>query len=78
MKIIVNGIEKEFENEKLPVVELLKLSEVSNVDMVSVQLNGKFLKKESFIDTELTDNDKVDFLYFMGGGQDFVGEYYAT
>jgi sulfur carrier protein len=36
--------------------------------MVSVQLNGEFLKREEFDSTLVREKDEVDFLYFMGGG----------
>jgi sulfur carrier protein len=37
-------------------------------DMVSVELNGKILKRSDFETTALNEGDKVEFLYFMGGG----------
>ena len=37
--------------------------------MVSVQLNGKFLSKDQYASSQLNDNDEVDFLYFLGGGE---------
>jgi sulfur carrier protein len=36
--------------------------------MVSVELNGQILRRTEFDETTLEDNDKVEFLYFMGGG----------
>jgi len=37
--------------------------------MVSVQLNGAFVQRTDFEQTHIQDGDEVDFLYFMGGGQ---------
>ena len=37
--------------------------------MVSVELNGDILDREAFDSTNLKDDDQVEFLYFMGGGQ---------
>ena len=37
-------------------------------DMVSVELNGQILKRTKFEETVLKNDDKVEFLYFMGGG----------
>ena len=37
--------------------------------MVSVELNGQILKRSEFDRTVLKDDDKVEFLYFMGGGK---------
>ncbi len=68
MKIEVNGKKKEFDKGFLSVSDILKLEEVEKPDMVSVQLNGEFVKKENLSDKYLKDSDKIDFLYFMGGG----------
>ncbi|MNM84706.1 bifunctional sulfur carrier protein/thiazole synthase protein [compost metagenome] len=67
MNIKVNGEQKSYE-EILTVTELLKAEDVEMPDMVSVQLNGEFLERDSFSETKLKENDEVDFLYFMGGG----------
>ena len=37
-------------------------------DMVSVELNGKILRRTEFESTTLNDGDRVKFRYFMGGG----------
>ena len=68
MKIKVNGKDQDFEQDSLPVTELLKACEVSKPDMVSVQVNGEFVNREDFGDTTVKEGDEVDFLYFMGGG----------
>jgi len=36
---------------------------------VSVELNGKILKRSEFDTVTLADGDGIEFLYFMGGGQ---------
>ena len=38
--------------------------------MVSVQVNEEFVDREDFATLQLNEGDTVDFLYFMGGGQD--------
>ena len=68
MKIKINGKEKSFDKDSLSVFELLKVSEVERPEMVSVQLNGEFVKKGDLESTHLKENDEVEFLYFMGGG----------
>ncbi len=68
MKVKVNNDEKNFDNEALSVLELLKECNVEMPEMVSVQLNGEFVDKEDYEKTNVKDNDEVDFLYFMGGG----------
>lgn len=70
-KITVNGKAQEVETP-LTVAELIKRNNVSQPDMVSVQVNEEFVEREDFPKTELKDGDVVDFLYFMGGGQAHV------
>lgn len=67
MKIIVNGKETD-SGGGLTVSELLIEQKVKMPDMVSVELNGQILRKSEFEKISLKDGDKVEFLYFMGGG----------
>ena len=68
MKLTVNGKDANV-RDVLTVTELLIEQNVKMPDMVSVELNGQILKRSDFQDTVLADGDKVEFLYFMGGGQ---------
>jgi sulfur carrier protein len=76
MKIKVNGKDQELNKISISVFDLLSENEIQNTSMVSVQLNGKFVKKEEFNTVEVKDNDEIDFLFFMGGGKysSFNGE----
>lgn len=67
MKLVVKGKETNF-NEGLTVSQLLVEQNVKMPDMVSVELNGQILRRTAFETTTLKDDDKVEFLYFMGGG----------
>ena len=67
-KIYVNGDVQEV-NLPLNVSELIKQSDVQQPDMVSVQVNEEFAEREDWETIQLKEGDKVDFLYFMGGGQ---------
>lgn len=67
-KIQVNGKEQEFESSSVSIIELIKLNNVLQPEMVSVQLNGEFVEREDYGSTLAKDKDEVDFLYFMGGG----------
>ena len=69
MKIVVNGKESSF-NESLTINRLLAVQNVKMPDMVSVELNGQIIRRTEFENTILRDDDKVEFLYFMGGGSD--------
>lgn len=68
MNLKINGDDQSFEQDAINVTQLLSICDVSQPDMVSVQLNGEFINKEDYEGTALKDNDEVDFLYFMGGG----------
>ncbi|MHB8279027.1 MAG: sulfur carrier protein ThiS [Candidatus Humimicrobiaceae bacterium] len=68
MKIKVNNEIQELEKE-INITDLLVKNKVEMPDMVSVQLNGEFIKKENFQNTVIKENDEVNFLYFMGGGK---------
>ena len=66
-KIYVNGDAQEV-NLPLNVSELIKQSDVQQPDMVSVQVNEELAEREEWETIQLKEGDKVDFLYFMGGG----------
>ena len=67
MELIVNGKESNLA-EGLTISQLLIEQEVKMPEMVSVELNGQILKRSEFESTTLNEGDKVEFLYFMGGG----------
>jgi len=66
-KIVVNGKPQEIETT-ISISELIKLNNVAQPDMVSIQLNAEFVNREDFENTQVSDGDEIDFLYFMGGG----------
>ncbi len=68
VKIFVNGDAQEV-NLPLNVTQLIKQLLVENSEMVSIQVNEEFVEREDWDKTEIKEGDKVDFLYFMGGGQ---------
>ncbi len=67
MKLIMNGKESNLA-EDLTISQLLIEQEVKMPEMVSVELNEQILKRSEFESTTLNQGDKVEFLYFMGGG----------
>ena len=71
-KIYVNGDAQEV-SLPLNVSELIKQSDVQQPDMVSVQVNEEFAEREDWENIQLKEGDKVDFLYFMGGGSAAYG-----
>lgn len=67
MKIQING-----EQADIPagttVSSLLEIRKVKMPEMVSVERNGSIVERKQFGATLLAENDKIEFLYFMGGG----------
>ncbi len=68
MKLKINGAEKEFEQAPQTILDVLKAEKVKEPEMVSVQFNGKILRKEEVTTGTVADGDELEFLYFMGGG----------
>ena len=66
-KIYVNGDAQEV-SLPLNVSELIKQLLVENPEMVSVQVNEEFAEREDWDSIQISAGDKVDFLFFMGGG----------
>lgn len=68
MKLTINGKDTDL-GDSLTVSQLLVEQKVKMPEMVSVELNGRILKRSQFDATALADGDKIEFLYFMGGGR---------
>lgn len=66
-QIIVND-EKQEVTLPLTLAELIKIKKVFQPEMVTIQVNEDFAEKEDYEKIQLKDGDRVDFLYFMGGG----------
>ena len=66
-KIYVNEDVQEV-NLPLTLSELIKQSDIQQPEMISVQVNEEFAEREDWESIQLKEGDKVDFLYFMGGG----------
>ena len=66
-QIIVND-EKQEVTLPLTLAELIKINKVFQTEMVTIQVNEDFAEKEDYEKIQLKDGDRVDFLYFMGGG----------
>lgn len=68
MRIKVNGEVEDIASEKLSIGNLLEFKNVESPEMVSVQLNGAIIDRSVYGETGISENDEIDFLYFMGGG----------
>jgi len=69
MKIKINGKEQILDSGNILLQDVLKVAKIDNPQMVTVQLNGEFVAKESFGSRQVKEGDQIDFLYFMGGGR---------
>lgn len=67
MFITVSGTKKEI-NDGTTVAQLVEDEKVENPEYVTVTINDDFVESGAFASTELKENDVVEFLYFMGGG----------
>lgn len=68
MNLVINGKSETVEVAECTVKELLQLKKVEMPEMVSVELNGEFLKQAEYATIKVKDGDQIEFLYFMGGG----------
>ena len=67
MKIIVAGNEKEYP-EGITVEQLIEAENVEMPLYVTVAINDDFILTADRATRQLREGDKVEFLYFMGGG----------
>lgn len=66
-QIIVND-EKQEVTLPFTLAELIKINKVFQPEMVTIQVNEDFVEREDYEKIQLKEDDRVDFLYFMGGG----------
>jgi sulfur carrier protein len=69
MRIKTNGDIQELAEDRISIAGLLKQNAVELPEMVTVQLNGRFVARDIYDSTMIKEGDEVDFLYLMGGGQ---------
>lgn len=67
MKLTVNGKELTIE-KSINLKDLLVVAKAEQPDYVTVELNGEFVDHSGFESTFVKDGNKMEFLYFMGGG----------
>jgi sulfur carrier protein len=68
MKITINGEDYLTAKENITITELLEERNVTRPEMVSVQINGSFVKRKNFSTTVVKENDEVGFVFMMSGG----------
>ena len=67
MKVLLNNREEEIEKDTITVSELLELKKLS-FRMRIIKINGEFIPKENYVNTEIHPGDDVQILYLMSGG----------
>ena len=68
MQLTINGKEEKV-SDVVNITDLLKIRGIETPEMVSVELNNEILNRADFESTQLKENDQIEFLFFMGGGQ---------
>lgn len=66
MQVKING--KAEEISEGTVLDLLQTKKIEP-QMVAVEVNDAVLDRNHFATTTLTDGDRVEFLFYMGGGR---------
>lgn len=75
MRVTINGKTEEIE-KFLFLSDLLKIKNIRS-DAVTVELNENIIDRKKFGATALHDGDRIEFVYYMGGGQnvsDLIGK----
>jgi thiamine biosynthesis protein ThiS len=66
ISIYLNG-KKENLDENTTVSKLLEIKKI-RLEVVTVEVNDEIVKKEDYGKKILKEGDKVEFVYYMGGG----------
>ena len=66
MEITING-----KPEALDVTTILDVLKAKEIDpqLVAVELNTQIVEQEHLATTSVKDGDKLEFLFYMGGGE---------
>jgi sulfur carrier protein len=65
MQLKINGKSEEFPGGS--VLDLLKTKKIEP-QMVAVEVNDTMVEREQLARTELKEGDRLEFLFYMGGG----------
>ncbi len=67
MKLIING-QEDITADNLSIMDLLIAKEIAIPTTVAVELNNRIVRRKDYETTKLSESDRVELLYFMGGG----------
>ena len=65
MQLKINGKSEEFPGGSI--LDLLKTKKIEP-QMVAVEVNDSMVERERLATTELKEGDRLEFLFYMGGG----------
>lgn len=68
MRIQVNGRPQEVE-ENLSLSQLITSLELKP-EQIAIELNQKVIRRGEWQDTDLRDDDKIEIVHFVGGGEE--------
>jgi len=71
INVQING-KKETLPEAVSIEELLKLKNIRR-EVVTIELNDVIIEREAYASTVLKEGDRLEFVYYMGGGAAFGG-----
>ncbi|HKT35532.1 MAG TPA: sulfur carrier protein ThiS [Nitrospira sp.] len=66
MQLKINGKPEEFSGGN--VLDLLKSKKIEP-QMVAVEVNDSMVEREQLATTQLKEGDRLEFLFYMGGGR---------
>jgi sulfur carrier protein len=67
MQLIINGKTEEY-YEDLGLLDLLAKKDITRPETVAVELNGNIINKDQISTVRLRNEDRIEIIYFMGGG----------
>jgi len=67
MNLIINGESREFSESSLSLSILLEKLGMK-ADRVAVELNRQIVRREQWPSTPLKDDDRLEIVHFVGGG----------
>ncbi len=67
MKLFINGQEREFNQDKLTISDLVKILDIKAPNF-AVAVGYDVIPKSEYDKYELKEGDKVEIVHFVGGG----------
>lgn len=67
--LIINGKKRDFTLEQMPTTlsSLLDVMGINHATIVA-EIDGEIIKRENFINTKLSSQQKIELVRFVGGG----------